>query len=676
MKKNIDDKKDVFSCKRFSGYKPCYSGYNCWENGCKDNLPIGIKILIINLDAMGDVLMTTAQLPAIKRKFPESTIYWITLKSTSPLLLNNEHIDKVFNWDAESLLILNQMEFDYVMNVDKSQRSCALLNSVNAKNKLGFALHQSGAIIPANKSAKYNYDLGMDDHLKFEVNQRTGQDYLAETFELDYQRDEYIFNFTTDELRFIENYKKEARLRDTDKIIGFNTGCSELFPNKKMSIGQHIFLINKLLAKKKYKIMLLGGPEDTARNKEIADHFKGRVINTPTNEGVRKGACYESIPQLIVTGDTFGMHLAIALKKYVIAWFGLSCWTEIDLYDRGVKIYQPDLFCSPCWKKECPYDLECIKNLDLNRILNEIENYYSTFDKIKIRERLNPFERAKKINRPLILDGAMGSMLQEKKLTSNKRVWSATANDDSRREVIILHKDYLRAGADIITTNTFRTNPYTLISTGVTDISESVKNAVELAKRARGKSTILIAGSNPPAEDCYQVERTISQKDLEWNHKVHIDLLLEAGCDFILNETQSHFDEIKFISKYCGENHIPFVMSFFLKDKPKLLSGENLTDAIEYVMKYNPLAIGFNCMTFDALELAVKRIKPGMNWGFYLNCGGGELTDTKIECAISPTEYANKAKEYLKLNPSFIGACCGSNPDHIKKLRIMIDGQH
>ena len=93
-------------------------------------------------------------------------------------------------------------------------------------------------------------------------------------------------------------------------------------------------------------------------------------------------------------------------------------------------------------------------------------------------------------------------------------------------------------------------------------------------------------------------------------------------------------------------------------------------------MKYNPLAIGFNCMTFDALELAVKRIKPGMNWGFYLNCGGGELTDTKIECAISPTEYANKAKEYLKLNPSFIGACCGSNPDHIKKLRIMIDGQH
>ena len=394
-----------------------------------------------------------------------------------------------------------------------------------------------------------------------------------------------LFNFTTEELRFIEDFKRDNRLRDTDKIIGFNTGCSDLYPNKKMSVGQHIFLINKLLAKRKYKIMLLGGPEDTERNKEIAAYFRGRIINSPTNEGVRKGACYESIPQVVITGDSFGMHLAIALKKYVIAWFGVSCWSEIDLYDRGVKIYQEDLFCSPCWKKQCPYDLECIKNLDLSRMIIEVDKYYEIFDQVKIKERENPFEKARKIKRPLVLDGAMGSILQEKKLTSNKRVWSAAANDDSKSEVVLLHKEYIKAGADIITTNTFRTNPYSLISSGITDIVGSVSKAVGLAKIARGKSAVLIAGSNPPAEDCYQVERTISQKDLEWNHKVHIDALMESGCDFIMNETQSHFDEIKFISKYCGDNHIPYIMNFFFIDKPKLLSGENLTDAIEYRFK-------------------------------------------------------------------------------------------
>ncbi|MCL6495917.1 MAG: lipopolysaccharide heptosyltransferase family protein [Ignavibacterium sp.] len=368
--------KEVPSCKRFTGYKPCYPDYNCWIDGCKDNISIGKKILIINLDAMGDVLMTTAQLPALKRKFPDSTIYWITLKIAAPLLYYNQYIDFVLEYNFESLSILNEIEFDYVMNVDKSQRSCALLNSIQAKNKLGFGLNSDGKIIPVNDSANYNYMLGMDDHLKFKVNNRTGQDYLAETFELDYQRDEYVFNFTEEELNFINEYKKQIGVDENDQVVGFNTGCSNLYPNKKMTIEQHIYIIEKLLSLKEYKVILLGGPEDTERNRTIADHFGGKIINTPTTEGVRRGACYESIPQVIVTGDSFGMHLAIALKKYVIAWFGVSCWTEIDLYDRGIKLYQEDLFCSPCWKKVCPYNLECIKMIDLDRIIREIKNFY------------------------------------------------------------------------------------------------------------------------------------------------------------------------------------------------------------------------------------------------------------------------------------------------------------
>ena len=178
------------SCKRFTGYKPCFPDHNCYEDGCKDCIPMGVKILLINLDAMGDILMTTAQLPGIKRKFPESTIYWITLKSTAPLLENNPLVDMVFHYDFESVSILSNMEFDYVMNVDKSMRSGALALSVMAKNRLGFGINKDGKIIPLNDGAEYNYRLGMDNHLKFKVNKKTGQEYLAETFELDYRRDE------------------------------------------------------------------------------------------------------------------------------------------------------------------------------------------------------------------------------------------------------------------------------------------------------------------------------------------------------------------------------------------------------------------------------------------------------------------------------------------------------
>ncbi len=371
----MSKEKIIPECKRFSGYKPCFPDHNCWEDGCKDQIPIGTKILIINLDAMGDILMTTAQLPALKRKFPESTIYWITLKNSAPLLANNPLVDHIYIFNDESFLILNQMTFDYVMNVDKSQRSCALLNSIKAKNKLGFGLNKDGKIIPVNEGAYYNYQLGMDDHLKFKLNKRTGQDYLAETFDLEYERNEYVFEFTEEEKRFISNYRKKLHLRSTDKIVAFNTGCSELYPNKKMTIEQHIYLIKQFL-KKKYKIILLGGPEDTIRNKEIYSHFRGKIINTPTMEGIRRGICYESIADIIITGDSLGMHIGIALKKFMIVWFGVSCWAEIDLYDRGVKLFQEELFCSPCWKKACPYDLECIKMIDLERIISEVNNYF------------------------------------------------------------------------------------------------------------------------------------------------------------------------------------------------------------------------------------------------------------------------------------------------------------
>lgn len=376
-------------CKNFSGYKPCYSYINCLENGCQDEsdeTKMGTKILIISLDALGNVLDNTALLPAIKRKYPVSTINWITLPNAKAILFNNHFIDKVWTWTDEDRMILRQIEFDLLLNADKSNYACAFANEVNAKKKLGFLLNEDGKIIPANPSAMYNYLMGNDDQLKFRINQRTGLDIIHETFELDYQKDEYTFFFTDEEKEFIKNYKAEIKYLPSKTYVGFNTGCSNLFPNKKMTIEQHITLIKELAKDDNLKIVLLGGKEDTERNQQILEglpkKLKPEIINTPTTLGIRRGACFMDIADVIITGDSFGMHLAIALRKYVIAWFGLSCWTEIELYGRGEKLYQKDLECSPCWKRVCPYDLECIKMIDLNRIIELTRNYAKNHSRI------------------------------------------------------------------------------------------------------------------------------------------------------------------------------------------------------------------------------------------------------------------------------------------------------
>lgn len=287
--------------------------------------------------------------------------------------------------------------------------------------------------------------------------------------------------------------------------------------------------------------------------------------------------------------------------------------------------------------------------------------------------KINPFSLSKRIKRPLILDGAMGSLLQESGVPSKKKVWMTLANTDYPSEVLRIHKAYIEAGADIITTNTFRTNPAALSDLSDKTQLELITSAVRLAMEARAYMPVFIAGSNAPAEDCYQKDRTLAYNKLEYNHHKHISLLIDNGVDFILNETQSHFDEIKIICRYCSKNSIPFVLSIYLDENLTLLSGENLQEVIKFVTEHEPLAVGLNCISpaqFNAIE---KRFD--YNWGFYLNCGSGNPEDTVIQCGFSPEDYVNLVKDSLKYSPSFIGSCCGSNPVHIKKIKEYLDGK-
>jgi heptosyltransferase-2 len=362
-------------CKRFGGYKPCFPNTNC-ERRCAEPNPFGKRILVINLDAMGNVLVTTSILPALKRKYPTSHISWITLKNAYGLLLNNPYLDRVYVWEPESWLILQHMEFDVALNVDKSQRSGAFIQSLAAREKLGFGINRRGQVVPLNKEANYNYRLGLNDHLKFHVNQKTVQQIQCEQFKLKYRRDEYVLELTDEEKRFCESYKHRVGIQDDELVVGFNTGCSELYPNKKMTIDQHVALIESIQTWENVKVVLLGGGmDDMARNAEIAQRAGKQIVNTPTMEGVRRGLCYENMCDVVVTGDSFGMHAAIGLKKFVIAWFGVTCPQEIDLYDRGVKFIPHGLECSPCWKRSCPYNLECIAMIDLEGIVNAVRDY-------------------------------------------------------------------------------------------------------------------------------------------------------------------------------------------------------------------------------------------------------------------------------------------------------------
>jgi len=358
-------------CKAFTGYKPCSPGKVC--AGCADYTPMGTRILIINLDAMGDVMRTTALLHPVKRKYKESHITWLTDTASVPLLANNPYVDRALEYSAENSMALLTERFDVLMNVDKSRRSGALANLIDAKEKLGFGIAETGAIYPFNKDAEHLYEIGLNDELKFRQNQKNEQELLAEAMGFEYKRDEYVLELTEDEKAFVEEYKKEIGLRDNQIVIGFNTGCSNAFPYKKLAFDSQILLLkrlNKLFPHD--KIILLGGREDTENNLALKKRMLNKVTSTPTDQGLRKGILYMAPCDIVLTGDSLGLHLAIGLKKKVVSWFTLTCAEEIDLYDRGHKLLA-DIECRPCWKRECAVEPKCNTKVDIERICESVK---------------------------------------------------------------------------------------------------------------------------------------------------------------------------------------------------------------------------------------------------------------------------------------------------------------
>ena len=286
----------------------------------------------------------------------------------------------------------------------------------------------------------------------------------------------------------------------------------------------------------------------------------------------------------------------------------------------------------------------------------------------------NIFTFARERKKPLVLDGASGSYFQQKGLFDDDTLWSAQLNIDAPEVVYDLHLKYIKTGADIITSNTFRTNPSAIsLSRKSVKCENLVKSALQIAVLASKHGNVLIAGSNAPAEDCYQSKRKISKKKLEYNHHKHIDLLMLNGSDFILNETQSHLDEILIIAKYCSKNDIPFVISLFFNKDLRILSGEKLSEIIDIILDYAPISLSFNCIPPDYLKRFIKHKALNYNWGAYFNCGKGSYSEKIIKCGVKPEEYISHISALMDKSPSFIGSCCGSSPAHTKKIRKFLD---
>jgi heptosyltransferase-2 len=332
---------------------------------------MGKRILIVKLAAIGDVLRTTPLLSGLKRAYPQSHITWVADKEALPLLKDNPYIDRLLTFDFSSLGPLDLETFDLVIGLEKEPRGAALASKVKAHEKKGFGLGPEGNVFPLNPASEYAFFLGLSDDLKFRRNQKTYPELIFEAAELDYQKDEYLLFLSPEDLAFAEAFAKEMGLKPGESVIGLNTGAGDVFANKAWTVEGYLQLIEGLKKRPKTRILLLGGPKEKERNRKILRQKKGAVIDAGCDNTLSQFTALVNLCDLVVTGDTTALHLAIGLKKKVVALFGPTCAPEIELYGRGEKIISP-LPCAPCYRRSCSVLPNCMEAVGAEEVMQKI----------------------------------------------------------------------------------------------------------------------------------------------------------------------------------------------------------------------------------------------------------------------------------------------------------------
>jgi len=209
---------------------------------------------------------------------------------------------------------------------------------------------------------------------------------------------------------------------------------------------------------------------------------------------------------------------------------------------------------------------------------------------------------------PLLLDGAVGSELNRRGVDTSLPLWSARALLEAPEVLLAVHRDYVVAGADIITANTFRTNRRTLAKAGIEEqAAELTAVAVHLARAATGPSTAThyVAGSIAPLEDCYRTDLVPEDDVLEREHAESVEILRAAGADLLLIETMNTVREARAAARAAVASGLPVLAGLVCGRDGMMLSGEDPKDAARELKLAGVDAVLINCT--PAPELPRRR---------------------------------------------------------------------
>ena len=343
-------------------------------DSCDEYAPIRHRVLIVKLAATGDVLRTTAFLPAIHATWPGARVTWLTRPAAAGLFAGNRLVDEVLTTDdAVTAARLATETWDVVLCPDADPDAAALAAMAQSLERRGYVRDGQGRVVPLGPGAEHWLWMGLSDARK-KANTRTYQALVAEVLGLDPAAvREPILEPSADDVVFARQFR--AGLPFPGPLIGLNTGAGGRWAYKQWTLAHQQTFV-RLATDAGCGVLLLGGPEEIERHRVLLADAVGRPVFAAGNRNAYgRFAALLELAQVVVTSDSLAVHVAAARKVPAVVLFGPTSAAEIELYGRGTRITPPDLDCLGCYLPICDVQPHCQARIDPQVVLAAVQSW-------------------------------------------------------------------------------------------------------------------------------------------------------------------------------------------------------------------------------------------------------------------------------------------------------------
>jgi ADP-heptose:LPS heptosyltransferase len=359
-------------CRHWRTDRPCafhkQEGVEC---ECRHYDKVAGRVLVIKLDAMGDVLRSTCVLPWIRQRFPAAWVEWVTQPESVPLLRENPLVDRVIPHGPGSLLALLVSRYDWVVNLDTGRMSCELATLATGAEKTGFVVGSDGAIRPTNPAARTWLAMGVSDRLK-RANTRTYQELMADILDVPGAPVRYVFEVAGQEIAQGERQLHGLGWKADRPTLGLATGAGRRWQFKQWREEAFGELIERSSDRwPDLQIVLLGGPDERERNRRLKARSP-TVIDPGCENEVRQFASLIRLCDVVVSADTLAMHLSLAQGRRTVVLLGPTSHHELELFGLGQKIH-PDMDCLCCYLTTCDKSPNCMQEIRTSTVLAAVQ---------------------------------------------------------------------------------------------------------------------------------------------------------------------------------------------------------------------------------------------------------------------------------------------------------------